>query len=99
MLRSRLRNSFLKEKYSKAKKACNKQRNICVKFFEKVKNAFKKTNLSEITDSKKFWKTVSPLFDSKVKTNHKINLIEKHFYKPLVKRLLKHLKNILIKLC
>ena len=37
MLRSRLRNSFLKEKYSKAKKAYNKQRNICVKFFEKVK--------------------------------------------------------------
>ena len=37
MLRSRLRNSFLKEKYSKPKKAYNKQRNICVKFFEKVK--------------------------------------------------------------
>ena len=37
MLRSRLRNSFLKEKYSKPKKAYNKQRNICVKIFLKSK--------------------------------------------------------------
>ena len=34
MLRSRLWNSFLKEKYLKSKKAYNKQRNICVKIFK-----------------------------------------------------------------
>ena len=33
MLRSRLRNSFLKERYLKSKKAYNKQRNICVEIF------------------------------------------------------------------
>ena len=33
MLRSRLRNSFLKENYLKSKKAYNKQRDICVKIF------------------------------------------------------------------
>ena len=37
MLRSRLRNSFLKEKYSKSKKAYNKLRNIYVKIFSKSK--------------------------------------------------------------
>ena len=98
MLRSRLRNSFLKEKYSKSKKAYNKQRNSCVKIFKsKKKNTFKKINLSEITDNKKFWKTVSPLFGHKVKTNYKMNLIEKMFYQPLLKRLLKYLKNISMK--
>ena len=52
-----------------------------------------------MTDNQKFWKTVSLLFENKVKTNHKINLIKKMFHQPLVQRLLKHLKNILMKLC
>ena len=39
---------------------------------------FQNINLSEITNKKKFWKTVCPLFGNKVKTNHKINLIEKN---------------------
>ena len=42
------------------------------------KEHFQNINLSEITDNKKFWKTVSPLFGNKVKTNQKINLIEKN---------------------
>ena len=42
------------------------------------KEQFQNINLSEITDNKKFWKTVSPLFGNKVKTNHKNNLIEKN---------------------
>ena len=37
MLRSRLRNSFLKEKYSKSKKTFNRQRNVCVKIFKMSK--------------------------------------------------------------
>ena len=44
-------------------------------------------------------RTVSPLFDNKVKTNHKINLNERIFYQHLVRRLLKHLKSISMKLC
>ena len=69
MLRSRLRYSFLKEKYLKSKKIYNKQRNICVKIFKKSKERTlsKKINLSEITENKKFWKTVSPYFGNKVK--------------------------------
>ena len=100
-LRSRPRNSLLEEKYLKSEKAYNKQRNISVKIFKKsIERALsKKINLSENTDYKKFWKTVNTLFDNKVKTNHKINLIEKIFYQHLVKRLLKHLKNNLMKFC
>ena len=79
MLRSRLWNIFLKEKYLESKKAYNKQRNICVKMVRKAKKElFQNINLSEITGNKKFCKTVSPLFGNKVKTNQKINLIEKY---------------------
>ena len=63
----------------KSKKAYNKQHNICVKVVKKAKKEHSQDiNLSEIIDNKKFWKTVSPLFGNKVKTNHKINLIEKN---------------------
>ena len=59
------------------------------------KEHFQNINLSEITDNKKFWKTVSPLFGNKVKTNQKINLTEKNI---LFASDVKHLKNILMKL-
>ena len=61
ILRSRLRYSFLKEKYLKSKKSYNKQRNICVKIFLKSKKRVlsKKIFVSKITDNKKFWKTVT----------------------------------------
>ena len=84
MLRSRLRNIFLKEKFLESKKAYNKQRNICVKMVKKAKReSFQNINLSEITGNKKFWKTVSSLFGNKVKTNQKINLIEKKCFSNL----------------
>ena len=80
MLRSRLRNIFLKEKSLESKKAYNKQCNICVKMVKIAKKEhYQNINLSEITDSKMFWKTVSHLFGNKVKTNQKINLIKKIF--------------------
>ena len=73
MLRSRLPNIFLNMEF---KKAYNKHRNLCVKMVKKAKKEhFQNISLSEITDNKKFWKTVSPLFGNKVKTNQKINLI------------------------
>ena len=41
------------------------------------KEHYQNISLSEITDNK-FWKTIRPLFGNKVKTNQKINLIEKN---------------------
>ena len=72
MLRSRLQNIFLKERSLESKKAYKKQRNNFVKMVKKAKRVhFQNIILSEITDNKKFWKTVSPLFGNKVKTNQK----------------------------
>ena len=77
MLRFRLRNILLKEKSLESKKPYNKQRNICVSMVKKAKKEhFQNINLSEITDNKEFWTTVSHLFGNKVKANHKIDLIE-----------------------
>ena len=72
MLRSRLQNIFLKERSLESKKAYKKQRHNFVKMVKKAKRVhFQNIILSEITDNKKFWKTVSPLFGNKVKTNQK----------------------------
>ena len=42
------------------------------------KENFQNSNLSDVTDKRKFWTTVSLLFGNKVETNHRINLIEKN---------------------
>ena len=73
--RSRRRNVFLKEKSLESKKNYDKQRNICVRMVKKAKKEHFK--LLDITDNKKPWTTASRFFGNKVKTNHKINLIEK----------------------
>ena len=55
MVRTRLRNIFLKEKSLEPKKAYNKQRNICVSMVKKAKQEhFQNSNLSETTDDKTF---------------------------------------------
>ena len=80
MLRSRLLNIFLKEKSLESEKAYNKQRKLCIKMVKKAKKEhFQNISLSQITDNKKFWKTVSRLFGSNVKMKQKVNLIEKNF--------------------
>ena len=67
MLRCRLQNIFFKEKSLESKKAYNKQCNICVKMVTKAKKEhFQNINLSEISDNKRFWKTVYPLYGNKV---------------------------------
>ena len=80
MLRSRLLNISLKEKSLESEKAYNKQRKICIKMVKKAKKEhFQNISLSQITDNKKFWKTVSRLFGSNEKMKQKVNLIEKNF--------------------
>ena len=70
---------FLKEKSLESKKAYNKQHNICIKMGKEAKKEhYQNISLLEITDNKKFWNTVSPLFGNRIKTNQKINLIEKN---------------------
>ena len=61
--RSRFRNEYLKDKTRAARIAYNKQRNVCVSILRKSKKSYYE-NLStkNITDNKKFWGTVKPLF-------------------------------------
>ena len=69
MLRSKLRNQFLKTKTQESKLKYNKQRNLCVSITRKAKRSYyENLDLKDITDSKKFWATVKPLFSNKIKS-------------------------------
>ena len=78
MVRSKLRNKFLKLKTEENRLAYAKQRNYCVKLLkQKKRQYFENLNLSSITDNKLFWKTVSPLFTEKNGfNNNKIAIVE-----------------------
>ena len=62
MLRSKLRNKFLKDKTDEARTKYRKQRNICVHLLRRAKrNYYNDLDLSNVTDNRKFWKTIRPL--------------------------------------
>ena len=77
MKRSKLRNTFLKEKSDSARKAYASQRNICVNLLRKTKkNYFANLDVNSITDNRKFWQTAKPLFSNKLPHKETINLSE-----------------------
>ena len=62
MLRSKLRNQFLKTKTQDSKMKYNKQGYLGVSVTRKAKRSYyKNLNLRDITDSKRFRATVKPL--------------------------------------
>ena len=68
MLRSKLKSQFLKIKTEESKMKHNQQRNLCVSITRKVKRSYyENLDLKDITDSKKFWATVKPLFSNNLK--------------------------------
>ena len=81
MLRSKLRNKFLKDKTDEARTKYRKQRNICVHLLRRAKrNYYNDLDLSNVTDNRKFWKTIRPLFANKIKVKNKITLNEDSKY-------------------
>ena len=75
--RSRLRNKFLKNRSSDNKILYKKQRNFCVNLLRKAKrDYYKNLDIKHITDNKKFWKTVRPLFSEKHNISRNITLVE-----------------------
>ena len=79
MVRSKLRNKFLKLITGENRLAYAKQRNACVKLLQQKKfQYFENLNLSSITDNTLFWKTVSLLFVEKngSKNNKITHIIE-----------------------
>ena len=77
MTRSRLRNKYLKDKTEENRLLYTQQRNKCVSLLRKTKiNYYGNLNVKNITDNKKFWKTVKPFLSDKSKTSDKIYLNE-----------------------
>ena len=78
MVRSRLRNKFVKEKTAFSREAYNKQRKYCIQLIRKSTiKYFGNLNVKNITENKKFWKTDGQKFSSKKPINENISLCEK----------------------
>ena len=74
MTRNRLRNRFLKNRNN----LLRKQRNLCVSLLRKYKKKnFSKLNEKQITDNKRYWKTVKLFLSNKAQSSERINLTEK----------------------
>ena len=68
MKKTELWNKFLKHKIDESRQAFVKQRNYCVSLLRNSKrNYYSSLNVKDITDNKKFWKTIKPLFYEKSK--------------------------------
>ena len=77
MSRSRLGNRFLRNRSEENRKLFCKQRNNCVSLLRKSeKDYFADLDEENITDSKRFWKTVKPLLSKKIHLPEGINLTE-----------------------
>ena len=72
MRMSKLRNNFLRCQSNENRKKFSKKRNYCFSLLRKVKKELQKN----ITDSKNFWKTVTPFLSDKVLSTKKITLTE-----------------------
>ena len=77
MKRSRLRNKFLSDRTEKSRKEYKKQQNFSVNLLKTAKKEhFANLDINCISDNKKFWRTVKPLFSNKVKSKATIKLVE-----------------------
>ena len=77
MQRSRLYNKYLKDKIRAASMAYKKQRNVCVSILRKsLKRYYENLDTKNITDNKKLWGTVKPIFSNKIRLNTYITLNE-----------------------
>ena len=77
MKRSQLENIYSKTLTEKSLKAYKKQKNYVSRLYKKERKMFfNSLNSSVISDNRKFWKTVKPLFSNKGNYGNKIKLVE-----------------------
>ena len=77
MLRTKLRNMYNKCRTRDKWNAYKKQRNKCVKILRQAKiDYYGNLDVKDISDNRKFWKTVKPLFSDKIQTPGNITLLE-----------------------
>ena len=75
--RSKLRNLYFKVRSDENRARYKKQMNICVLLLKKAKwKHYEDLSIQDVTDIKKFWKRVKPLFGNKIKGNSNIVLVE-----------------------
>ena len=78
MLRSKLNNSFNKDRSYENWCKYKWQRNFCVNLLRKTKrNFFKNVNEKKISDNRTFWKEIKPYFNDKGGMSSKIKLVER----------------------
>ena len=66
MKRSHLKNRYNKNRNYENWYLCKNQSNFCISLLRKTKrNHFKNGKIQDITDNKKFWKTIRPYFSDK----------------------------------
>ena len=77
MKRSRFSNKFLRDRTDISREEYKKQRNLCVSLFKKAKkDHFVNFDIKSVTNNKKFWQNVKPLFSNKVKAKTVTKLVE-----------------------
>ena len=77
MQRLKLRKTFLKDRTEESRCKYKKQRHVCVYLFKKAKkDYYENTDISNLTDSNKFWNTLRPIFGSKIKSKNSITSVE-----------------------
>ena len=77
MKRSKLRNKFNEERNFENWSEYKRQRNLCSILLRQCKKRhFNSLNVNYVTENKKFWKTIKPLFTEKKKTTNNIILTE-----------------------
>ena len=77
MKRTQLLNKYRKYDSEENRIAYKKQRNLCSNLLKRTKKSyFGKLKSSDVSDSKKFWKTVKPLFSDKQISSENITLVE-----------------------
>ena len=77
MHRTRIRNRYHSNRTDANLKAFKKQRNICVYLLLKAEfDYYQNINLGNLTDNRKFWKTVKSIFSVKVQVNSSLTLNE-----------------------
>ena len=77
MVRSKLKNCWLNERSDENKARYNRQRNYCLSLLRvKKKRYFADLEESNITDARKFWKTVKPFFSNKSSKSVTYTLVE-----------------------
>ena len=79
MKSSKLKNKFNKERNAKNWSSYKQQRNYCSNFLKESKTRpFNNLNVKDVTENKRFWRTIKPFFTDKTKNSNNIILTENY---------------------